>query len=175
MIDTQKTNEYLKLKRETAKLFNSKCIGCEKEYEPSFAFHHFQYSDDEKIYSDFVITIDYNLYICPIVQKDPKRFRLVCCECHSIIEIGKKIDFSKLRQCYTLSKKILPIFIDLYCDIWTSHKKDLKQYFRTVFAGKGNILALKFFNEINDGSLDKWESKGLDDFLGIDGGTKHDN
>jgi len=124
----QKTNKYLKLKRETAKLFNSKCIGCEKKYDHSFVFHHLQYIGYEKIYSDSGNTTDCNPYICPIIQKDCQRFRLVCCTCHSIIEQGKE-----------------------------------------------NKLAVKFFNEINNGSLDNWETTGLDAFLGLDEGVKYDN
>lgn len=150
--------EYLKLKEETAKIFNNKCIGCNKKYEPSFAFHHMYYVDGEKIYSDFDSTVQYNLYVLPIVKENSHRFRLVCCECHKIITDSRKIDFSKLNQCYSLSKKILPKWIEMYCDIWVDHRYDLKQYFRTVFAGRRNELSKKFFKQIEDGSLDKWKS-----------------
>lgn len=152
-------SKYLKLKEETATLFGSKCVGCDKEYEPSFAFHHMNYFDDEKIYSDFDNTADYNLYVLPIVKRNPQRFRLVCCDCHQIISIDGKINFSKLRQCYTLSKKIPPEWIEVYCKIWTDHKYDLKQYFKIIFSGKNNQLSKKCLEEINNGSLNKWKSK----------------
>ncbi|MCZ6582602.1 MAG: hypothetical protein O6761_05450 [Thaumarchaeota archaeon] len=157
---TSKQIKYLKDKSKTAQIFGSKCIGCGKKYNSSFAFHHLWYIENEKIYKDFKTTEDYNLYILPIINRNRERFRLVCGDCHAIIEQTKKKDFSKLHQFYTLSRDILPFFIKEYCDIWTTHEKDLKQYLRIVFAGKGNKTSLKILEQITNGSLDAWD-KGV--------------
>ena len=69
--------EKIKIKRkQTANLFGSKCLICNKKFGKSFHFHHIKYYEDEKKYSDFkkhtssqMNWMDYQEYILPIIQK----------------------------------------------------------------------------------------------------------
>lgn len=87
-----KEDKMYELKFEVAKLFDSKCYVCEKTYrgKRGFLYHHLSYIFGEKIYRDFKSTVDYNLYILPIVKKDPNRFLLLCGPCHTTLEKLKR-------------------------------------------------------------------------------------
>tara|TARA_B100000029_G_scaffold212506_1_gene210533 strand:+ start:2000 stop:2395 length:396 start_codon:yes stop_codon:yes gene_type:complete len=77
-----------KLKREVASMpqFDLKCGVCHRKYGKYFVFHHKQYLDSDKIYSDFSDTYAYNEYVLPIIKKDPNRFALLCKKHHTSIE-----------------------------------------------------------------------------------------
>ena len=96
--DTDEYNEdkrtmYRYKKRVAKKKFGGMCFGCYADYEPFFAFHHTKYMKDEKNYSDFSDTVYYNLYVLPIVEKNPERFRLLCDICHERTEKRKHVNF----------------------------------------------------------------------------------
>lgn len=81
-----------KLKYEAAQLYGGKCFVCEKKYveRRGFLFHHLKYIFGEPTYRDFPDTIKYNLFIIPIVLKEPNRFLLLCKQCHTTLEKLKK-------------------------------------------------------------------------------------
>jgi len=85
-----------KLKRETAELFGGVCFICNKPFGRSFLYHHLNYRFNERTYRDFEgDTVKYNLYILPIVRKEPDRFLLLCGRHHTVLSRLKK--FGKLN------------------------------------------------------------------------------
>ncbi|MEK6829270.1 MAG: hypothetical protein AABY15_04020 [Nanoarchaeota archaeon] len=67
------------------RLFGKKCWICKKPFDvnESFVFHHRDYRDEEKAYSDFRLPngqldrLNYHRYLIPIIKIHYKEFRLV--------------------------------------------------------------------------------------------------
>ena len=68
-----------KLKREVASMaqFDLKCGVCHRKYGKYFVFHHKQYIDSDKIYSDFSDTYAYNEYVLPIIKNLSDKLNLI--------------------------------------------------------------------------------------------------
>lgn len=167
--EAKKYCKFVELKLSTAMAFGGKCNGCGQEYNQSFAFHHMCYLHDEKTYNDFDDTVDYNLYICPIVIKNLHRFRLLCKNCHSIITDYSDMDYSKIAHFYSLSKYLSDdcTIKDLlfFTELWKNRGNDLKKFLKIVFTGFGDVRSKEILDEINTGSLDNWTLTGLDEFF----------
>ena len=97
-------SDSLKRKIAAKKQFDLKCKVCHKKYGKFFTFHHKQYIAGEKIYKDFKTTYDYNLYILPIVDKDPNRFALLCKGHHTLVEKLKRFKLDKLERLFKVVK-----------------------------------------------------------------------
>jgi len=76
---------YKKKKLVAEAFFRNECFVCRKAYGRGFTYHHLSYVFGEKIYRDFPDTIKYNLYILPIVAKNPERFMLLCKKHHTAV------------------------------------------------------------------------------------------
>jgi len=87
-------------KKETAKLFGSRCFICHRRFGKRFLFHHKQYIEGERIHSDFKSTTDYNEYILPIIRKDKKRFILLCSGNHQTLERIKRMLPANRKRLY---------------------------------------------------------------------------
>lgn len=72
-------------RKRVAKLFNSECYICKKNFGKHFNFHHIEYRKDEKIYKDFKNGTYYNEYVLPIIEKNPDKFALLCKSCHRML------------------------------------------------------------------------------------------
>jgi len=93
----KKSDLYL-LKKDLAKLYQSKCYVCKKNFGKGFTFHHKWYNEGEKIYSDFEKPLDYYTYLAPIIRKTPEQFLLLCKGHHSAVEHLKKFKPDKLKR-----------------------------------------------------------------------------
>ena len=87
---------YKKKKLVADKYFEGICFICRKKYGRGFTFHHLTYVLGERIYRDFPDTIKYNLYILPIVSKNPERFMLLCKKHHTSVTRLKQYSKSTL-------------------------------------------------------------------------------
>ena len=97
-----KIEESNKLKRKIAskKQFDLRCKVCHKKFGKNFTFHHKEYISGELIYKNFKTTYDYNLYILPIIDKDPNRFTLLCKGHHILVEKLKRFKLDKLERLF---------------------------------------------------------------------------
>lgn len=103
--------EKIKNKRkQTAELFENKCLVCNKKFGKSFHFHHIKYVKDEKKYSDFkkhsssqMNWMDYQEYVLPIIQKRPEGFALLCNSHHRFVEFMIKFKLERLVKIVTLA------------------------------------------------------------------------
>ncbi|MGI0022529.1 MAG: hypothetical protein ACRD9Q_06685 [Nitrososphaeraceae archaeon] len=87
-----------KMKREAAEIYGSICEICHKKYGRGFLFHHLNYVFGEYTYRDFEDTVKYNLYVIPIVLKNPKRFILLCKKCHTTVTRLKQREKNNLLR-----------------------------------------------------------------------------
>ena len=107
MSNKKEESDTLKRKIAAKPQFDLKCRVCHKKFGKYFVFHHKEYITGEKTYKDFKTTYDYNLYILPIIDKDPNRFRLFCKGHHSLVEKLKRLKkdkFARLSECVMESK-----------------------------------------------------------------------
>ncbi len=103
---TNKIKESQLERAETAKLFDSKCFLCFKQFGKNFHFHHIGYRSNEKKHSDFETHYSYTMYILPIIEKNPKSFSLLCKTCHHLITILQQIkDTDRFERVVDLSRK----------------------------------------------------------------------
>ena len=96
-----------KAKRDVAAMpqFDLKCGVCHRKYGIYFVFHHKQYIDSDKIYSDFKDTYAYNEYVLPIIKKDPNRFALLCKKHHTSIERLKMFTPENFERLIRIAKE----------------------------------------------------------------------
>ena len=97
-------------RKETAGLFDSKCLVCAKKFGKSFHFHHIKYYENEKKYSDFnkhsssqMNWMDYQDYILPIIQKRSEGFALLCNSHHRFVEFMISFKLERLVKIVTLA------------------------------------------------------------------------
>ncbi len=103
-MNRREESDILKRKVAAKKQFDLKCKVCYKKFGKYFTFHHKKYKVGEKIYKDFKTTYDYNLYILPIIDKDPNRFTLLCKGHHSTVEKLKRFKLDKLERLFKVVK-----------------------------------------------------------------------
>ena len=60
---------------------------------------------ERKYTKTFKTTYDYNLYILPIVDKDPNRFALLCKGHHTLVEKLKRFKLDKLERLFKVVKE----------------------------------------------------------------------
>ena len=91
----EKKEKISKLKQEAASWFNNKCSICKKK-KKVMQFHHLEYHDDEKNINDFDNSLDYQLYILPIINDRPEEFEYLCRGDHwSVTRYSKTEDMRK--------------------------------------------------------------------------------
>ncbi len=83
----------------------NRCYVCHKKFGKHFTFHHKRYLASDKIYSDFKTTYDYNLYVLPIIDKDPNRFTLLCKGHHTLVEKLKRFKPERLERLFRVVKE----------------------------------------------------------------------
>ena len=86
------------LRQKAAKLLGAKCAICHKQFGQKFHFHHKIYKEHEKTYRDFKSSIHYNIYICPRIIQEPKRFSLLCQSHHRAVEMMKRWEPLKFKR-----------------------------------------------------------------------------
>jgi len=101
MNDTKKIR-VKKYKRQVALSipFKGKCFVCHKKYGKRFAFHHVTYKKEEKTYRDFNSNDNYQLYILPLIQKNPSDFKLLCHNHHYLVERLKLFRPERLERLF---------------------------------------------------------------------------
>ncbi len=87
-------------------LFQGRCYVCRKKYGKGFGFHHTEYLKGELQSKDFGSIIWYHAYLLPILLEDPKRFFLLCKNCHFqmyLADLNKK-QFARLFEVLSITK-----------------------------------------------------------------------
>lgn len=93
-------------RKKVAKLFNSECYICHKNFGKWFNFHHVEYRAGELTYRDFNDGLKYNEYILPIIEKMPDKFFLLCKPCHRLLGYLQNIKSdSRFKRLVELSDK----------------------------------------------------------------------
>ena len=88
--------------------FRSRCAMCHtKKSKSGFIFHHRNYIQDEKTYSDFPNGLAYHQYLEPLIRADPKRFRLLCSDHHQALERALRYGPSLWRRLNWLRRDTL--------------------------------------------------------------------
>ena len=105
MSNKKEESDTLKRKIAAKSQFDLKCKVCHKKFGKHFTFHHKRYLASDKIYSDFKTTYDYNLYVLPIIDKDPNRFVLLCKGHHTLVEKLKRFKLDKLERLFKVVKE----------------------------------------------------------------------